>query len=348
MKQWLIKAIALVLGLAFLAAFPVHATEEGAAEETAAEESAEEADDESAGDAEESGDDGEDAEAEGADTEEEEEEEEEPDPLPMQGETVQLGDRLIPLNAVKIDLSGMNLSQYDMNAVFDRMPNLKKATLIGCGLSNDGYAALQDAHPGIRMIWEIKYATRKLRTDAVGWSTFRGMHGPMDLPMTDADTKYLKYCKDLIIVDLGHNYIRDISFVQYMPNLQLFIAVDNGGLWDLSMLKYCPQLRYIEIFVNRVSDLSVFKYMHQLEDVNISYNPIRSNEYLKDFPQLKKLWLEATGIPGNQVAELREIYPDAMIVNVGSGSVDQGWRAGPRYAAMRDLVWKNVPNDIYH
>ncbi|MBO4794250.1 MAG: hypothetical protein J5556_06775, partial [Deltaproteobacteria bacterium] len=43
--------------------------------------------------------------------------------------------------------------------------------MIGCGLSNDGYAELQDKHPGIRILWEIRYATRVLRTDAVGWST---------------------------------------------------------------------------------------------------------------------------------------------------------------------------------
>ena len=282
---------------------------------------------------------------------EEEAEEEEEEPYVFEGEdgnTVLLGERRIPLMAVKLNLSGMNLNPYNIDELFSRMPNLKYVEMIGCGLSNDAYAQLQDNHPGIRMIWEIRYATRVLRTDAVGWSTFRGMHGPMDLPMTDADTKYLKYCRDLICVDLGHNYIRDISFVQYMPNLQIFIAVDNGGLWDLSVLKYCPKLRYIEIFVNRVSDLSVFRYLHQLEDVNISYNPIRSNEYLKDLPHLQKLWLEATAIPGDQVQELRELYPGVPIVNVGSGSVDQGWRSGSHYIGMRDLIWKNVPNDVYH
>ena len=280
-----------------------------------------------------------------------EEEPEEEEPYVFEGEegnTVLLGERRIPLKAVKLNLSGMNLNPYNMDELFSRMPNLKRVEMIGCGLSNDAYAQLQDNHPGIRMIWEIRYATRVLRTDAVGWSTFRGMHGPMDLPMSDADTKYLKYCRDLICVDLGHNYIRDISFVQYMPNLQIFIAVDNGGLWDLSVLKYCPKLRYIEIFVNRVSDLSVFRYLHQLEDVNISYNPIRSNEYLKDLPHLQKLWLEATLIPGDQVQELRSIYPGIPIVNVGSGLVDQGWRSGSHYIGMRDLIWKNVTNDVYH
>ncbi len=283
----------------------------------------------------------------------EEPEEEEPDPFAAfeesrEGDTVLIGERRIPLNAVKLNLSGLNVNGYDMDALFSHMPNLKYVEMIGCGLSNDGYAQLQDNHPGIRILWEIRYSTRVLRTDAVGWSTFRGMHGPMDLPMSDADTKYLKYCRDLIAVDLGHNTIRDIGFVQYMPNLQIFIAVDNGGLWDLSVLKYCPKLRYIEIFVNRVSDLSVFRYLHQLEDVNISYNPIRSNEYLKDLPHLEKLWLEATLIPGDQVQELRQLYPNVMIVNVGSGSVDQGWRWGSHYIGMRDLVWKNEPNDVYH
>ncbi len=262
------------------------------------------------------------------------------------GNTLVFGDRLIPADARKLDLSGMDLKDYDTETLFKSMPKLESVRLIGCGLTNDGYAALQDKFPGIRMIWDIKLSRRSIRTDSVGYSSFRG--GALDQWMTDDDAKYLKYCRDMVAVDLGHNPVHDLSFLQYMPNLKILIMVDNRGLTDLSYLKYVPQLTYLEIFVNRVSDLSVFQYLHQMQDLNISYNPISSTEYLKDFPKLERLWMECTRVPYSEFQALGEIYPDVKRVYYGSGSVDQGWRVGSHYAAMRDIVKYNAENDIYY
>ena len=136
------------------------------------------------------------------------------------GNTIKLGDRLLPLNAREIDISGINLSECDMGSVFEQMPELKKVTMIDCGLENEDYAALQDKYPGIRMIWEIQFSRRKLRTDAVAFSTFRG--GALDQPFKDEDAYYLKYCRDMVGIDLGHNPVHDLSFLQYMHELELF------------------------------------------------------------------------------------------------------------------------------
>ncbi len=262
------------------------------------------------------------------------------------GNTISFAGRLIPRNAERLDLSGVDLKKCNVERLFDNMPDLRTVKLIGCGLSNDGYAALQDKYPRIRMIWDIQFSRRKLRTDSVGYSSFRG--GALDQWMTDADAKYLKYCKDMVAVDLGHNPVHDLDFLQYMPNLKILIMVDNHGLKDLTNLRYVPQLTYLEIFVNSVSDLSVFRNLHQMEDLNISYNPISSTEYLKDFPKLQRLWMESTRVPYNDFLELCELYPDATMVYYGSGSVDKGWRVGSHYNAMRAIVKDNEENDVYY
>ncbi len=281
-------------------------------------------------------------------TEEAEEESSDNTTGPVQGEgnTFSFGGRLIPLNAERLDLSGINLRNSNVDKLFDNMPNLKTVKLIDCGLSNDGYAALQDKFPRIRMIWDIQFSRRKLRIDSVGYSSFRG--GALDQWMTDEDAKYLKYCRDMVAVDLGHNPVHNLDFLQYMPNLKILIMVDNHGLKDLTNLRYVPQLTYFELFVNSVSDLSVFQNLHQMEDLNISYNPISSTEYLKDFPKLQRMWMESTRVPYDDFLELCEIYPDATMVYYGSGSVDKGWRVGSHYNAMRAIVKDNEENEVYH
>ncbi len=276
----------------------------------------------------------------------EESDDEVKDPVWGEGNTIVFAGRLIPANAERLDLSGINLMQWNVVKLFLNMPDLKTVKLINCGLSNDSYAKLQDAFPRIRMIWDIQLSRRKIRTDSVGYSSFRG--GALDQWMTDEDAKYLKYCKDMVAVDLGHNPVHDLSFLQYMPNLKILIMVDNHGLKDLTNLRYVPQLTYLEIFVNSVSDLSVFQNLHQMEDLNISYNPISSTEYLKDFPKLERLWMESTRVPYDDFLELCEIYPDATMVYYGSGSVDKGWRVGSHYNAMRAIVKDNEENEIYY
>lgn len=259
---------------------------------------------------------------------------------------VEVAGRTVLSTTRELDISGTDLKNFDLGAVIDAMPYLQKVTMINCGLDNAGYAALQDAYPYVRMIWEIKLTKRTLRTDAVGFSTL--IANESDGRLNDAECYYLKYCTDLVALDLGHNYLHDISFLEYMPNLKIFIIVDSGGLRDLSPLKNCPKLEYLEFFVNRVSDLSFLQYTPHIRELNISYNPIYSNEYLKNLPELEKLWCEATGIPAAQINELRAIYPNATIVNVGSGSVDQGWRQGRRWQAMRSILKENRVNDIFY
>ena len=142
-----------------------------------------------------------------------------------------------------------------------------------------------------------------------------------------------------------------------MPNLKILIMVDNSNgydangrinyISDFSVLKYCTKLRYLEIFCTNVSDLRFLKYCKEIEDLNISYTGVSSIKYLKKLPKLKRLWMEHTGVSYDDFLKLQKIYPDVEMVYYGTGSVDQGWRDGDRYWAMRDMVLNNRIHEIY-
>lgn len=276
-----------------------------------------------------------------------------PERQPSEPVPVRLGTLMeVMSDTEELDISGIDVSGLDMHSFFSEMTGLKRITMKDCGLDNDGYAALQEAHPNVRIIWNIQVQTYTIPTDAVGFSAL--LANEFQARLTDADCKYLKYCTDMVALDLGHHYITDLSFLAYMPKLRVLILVDNYSspgsgvrLSDISALKFVPQLRYLELFANNISDMSVLENLTELEDLNLCYNPVTTTEPIRALPNLQRLWIYATGIPAAELAQLREIYPDTQIVTSGTGSVDQGWRSGDHYNAMRSMVINNVIDDVY-
>lgn len=278
-----------------------------------------------------------------------------PSPTPTPVTEVRIGSTVIPLDAEEADISGEDLSGIDMGEVLSQLPALTRLTMIGCGMSNEEYATLQDAYPEIRMIWEIVLSHWTLRTDTVAFSTFKTTGD--DFFMHNDEAYYLKYCTDMVALDLGHNFVSDLSFLQYMPNLQILILVDNVKEWDppgprhtitdLSMLRFVPKLKYLEFFANNIQDFSFLQYLPDLEDVNMSYTGLRSIEYLRDKPHLERLWIEHTHITYDQYTELTQLYPAAKIVLYGEGSIDQGWRSGAHYSIMRSMFRENYVDEHY-
>ena len=69
---------------------------------------------------------------------------------------VYLGDLCVLSDVSTLDLSGVDLSGLDVGAFFDSLPELKQVRMKDNGLGNADYAELQDTHPGIRIIWDLK------------------------------------------------------------------------------------------------------------------------------------------------------------------------------------------------
>ena len=249
-------------------------------------------------------------------------------------------------DAAELDLSGHDLAGLgiDLYEIFGLLPNLTRVDLCKTGFTNAEYAALQDTFPDIRMIWEIVWHHWTFRTDVVAFSTMKTCAQTFFL--YDEDAQYLRYCTDLVALDLGHNRVHDWSFLQYMPNLKILIAVDNQ-VKDLSWIKYTPKLEYLEFFVGYVTDLSFLQYTPNLKDLNISYNRVSDATYLYNLPNLERLWMEHTRIPYRDYQQLKATYPDAKIVRNGEGSIDQGWRTHERYYAMRDMFKNNYVHELF-
>ncbi len=267
--------------------------------------------------------------------------------------TVELCGMEVSSEETELDISGIEITDIeDFEKRIKLLGKLVYIDMCDCGLTNEQMEQLKNDFPSIKFVWKVTLGLWTIRTDTVAFSTLKD--GTITYRLTNEDCKVLKYCTDMVALDLGHNKVTDLSFLEYMPELKILILVDNWltdtqspYLYDLSMLKYCPKLMYLEFFVGDVSDISVFDYLPNLVDLNISYNPISDVSHLLNFTKLERLYIEHTSLTEQDYELLKETYPDAYIVYYGEGSVDQGWREHERYFAMIDMFHNNYVNDLF-
>lgn len=237
------------------------------------------------------------------------------------------------------------------------LPNLTKLVMCNCGLSNEQMEQLIAAHPTVKFVWLIKVGGWEMRTDVKAFSkgnrkTFEGGEylGKGKTNFTSEDIEPLKYCTDLIALDLGHgSRITDLSVLQYLPKLRFLILAMNR-ITDISALTYCPDLEYLEIFQNYIGDWSPLLSLKKLTHLNCSTNYGKDANgdrtypdwtVLKQMTQLQRVWIIRSGLGDSEMADLRAALPNAVINNVGSHSTSEGWRDNALYREMQDLF--NLP-----
>lgn len=260
---------------------------------------------------------------------------------------------LYPYDTTEIDISGKAIENIEeLCEAFSMLEFLEYVDMCDCGLSNEQMEMISNRFPKVKFVWKVTMGLWTIRTDCVAFSTLKD--GTINYRLTNEDVKVLKYCTDMVALDLGHNKVTDISFLQYMPNLKILILVDNRVegysdvyIDDLSYLKYVPELEYLEFFVGSVSDISFLQYTPNLVDLNISYNPISDVTYLLNLPKIERLWCEHTNLTVEDYELLKQTYPNAQVVYYGEGSVDQGWRTHDRYFAMIDMYHNNYVHDLF-
>lgn len=237
------------------------------------------------------------------------------------------------------------------------LPNLTKLVMCNCGLSNEQMETLIAAHPNVKFVWLIKVGGWEMRTDVKAFSkgnrkTFDGgaYVGKGKTNFTSEDIAPLKYCTDLIALDLGHgSRITDLSVLQYLPKLR-FLIVAMNQITSIEDLKYCPDLEYLEIFQNFIGDWSPLLSLTKLTHLNCSTNYGKDADgkrtfpdytILKQMPQLQRIWIIRSGLDETQLADLRAALPNAVINNVGTHSTSDGWRDNDLYREMQGLF--NLP-----
>ena len=260
--------------------------------------------------------------------------------------------------ATEADISNIPVESVEsVSQKLALLPNLTKLVMCNCGLTNEQMETLIAAHPSVKFVWLIKVGGWEMRTDVKAFSkgnrkTFDGgaYVGKGKTNFTSEDIEPLKYCTDLIALDLGHgSRITDLSVLQYLPKLRFLILAMNR-ITDISALTYCPELEYLEIFQNYIGDWSPLLSLKKLTHLNCSTNYAKDADGNRTFPdytvlkqmtQLERLWIIRSGLDTEQLEDLRAALPNTEINNIGSHSTSNGWRDNDKYAEMQGLF--NLP-----
>lgn len=246
---------------------------------------------------------------------------------------VHIGTNSYPDDTQEVDISGLKLESIqkakDYAAYF---PECTKLIMTDCGFDDETMAQFrEEMRDQYKVVWTVYFTDKcKARTDETSFMPikqgewyFQNKHvGP------------LKYCEDMIAVDLGHSRVRDIDFAAYMPHLKYLILADTD-VRDLTPLSNCKELIWLEVGWDAIESYEPLLGCTALEDLNIG-RTFADPEPISKMTWLKNLWCMERS-DAVQYA-WRQALPNTNIVGKGTDVIAYGWRKLPNYYKMRDAL----------
>jgi len=234
----------------------------------------------------------------------------------------------------QLDLTGIPMTVEQIEAALPYLPNVTFIDMTDCGISNEEMDALNRRHENVKIVWTVDIGPYfRLRTDATYF-----MPTKEGIFVSDEIIYNLRYCTDMIAIDLGHKKITNIDFVAFMPHLKYLLLCETL-ITDLTPLTGLTELVYLELFLTRPKDLSPLLTLTALEDLNLHYTRGDVN-IIAQMTWLKNLWWgnnQGARLTWDQQQMLREAIPGCNFNFTSPSSTGGGWRELPNYYAQRDI-----------
>ena len=234
-----------------------------------------------------------------------------------------------------LDLTGIPMTVEEMDAVLPYLLNLTYVDMTDCGISNEEMEALNNRYEDVKIVWTVILGRNyRMRTDATFFHPVQFNYYPK------GDELYnLRYCHDLIMLDVGHMPINDCEFVAFMPHLKYLILAETP-VHDLTPLTGLKELVFLELFIMQIDDLSPLVTLTALEDLNLHYTSGDPN-IIAQMTWLKNLWwnhVDHLHLTWAQMEMLREAIPGCNFDFECGSSTGGIWRTLPNYYAQRDAA----------
>lgn len=240
-------------------------------------------------------------------------------------------------DSTEIDLTGCPVTVAEAEKMLPYFPLLEKLDMSDCGIPDEEMEALNLHHPEVSIVWTLKIGEVRTRTDAVYFYPAESNYYP-----TNAEMTKLRYCHDLVAIDIGHTRATDCEFLWHTPKVRYLILADTG-ITDITPVGNLKDLIYLELFNLKTKDYSPLLNCTKLQDLNIGTTHA-DPEPLSKMTWLHNLqWHRADQDPATKEAVLKlpeqlpdtnvELYPRKKARNIGGG-----WRYIPNYYVFRDII----------
>ncbi len=233
-----------------------------------------------------------------------------------------------------LDLTGIPMTVEEMDAVLPYLLNLTYVDMTDCGISNEEMDALNRRYEDVKIVWTVLLGGwYRIRTDVTAFMPAKEGFFPKGNMLAN-----LRYCTDMIAIDVGHMEITNIDFVAYMPHLQYLLLCETH-ISDLTPVTGLEELIYLELFMTAPKDLSPLVTLTALQDLNLNY-VAGDPEIIAQMTWLKNLWwnhLNYYRLTYEEQQMLREAIPGCNFNFDSQSSTGGGWRQLPNYYAQRDI-----------
>ena len=254
-------------------------------------------------------------------------------PVTAFGKTFSLADKTV-------DLSGISMKKrlQELEDLLPYLGGIKELYLDNCGLSNEQLAELRSQYTTPKIVWLVKIGAYTCHTNDVMIKFSAGENKTLN----DKDVTALKYCNEIRFLDLGHNHLKHIDFVSYMPDLEVCIIAVNY-LHDINGIENCKKLEYCEFLSGIIKDISPLAACTELKHLNVAYNVIDDISPLYGLTKLERLWISRNNIPKEQIEHIRELLPNCEINTTTHNPTGEGWRVNPRYDLLKEqFIYENT------
>lgn len=215
-------------------------------------------------------------------------------------------------------------------------PNLEKVDMTNCGFDNETMAAFrEEKREEYKVVWTVQCGKLAVRTDETAFIPVK--HSVYYF--LDKDAYNLRYCEDMVALDIGHMAVKDLSFLEYMPHLKYLILAHTTVL-DISPLASCKELVFLELDWTAIKDYEPLLGCTALEDLNLGLT-YGDAEIIAQMTWLKNLWwnnVEHKRLTWEEQQMLREAIPDCYFNFISPSSTGGKWRQLPNYYAQRDAA----------
>lgn len=244
-------------------------------------------------------------------------------------------------DAREVDVSGMDFPSLtaaeNMASCFPKLEKfiMSNCTVGGKTIDNDDMADFRERmRSSYKVVWTVQCGRLSVRTDDTTFMPTR----EHEYYFLDSMAGNLKYCEDMICIDIGHHKVKDISFVRYMPHLKYLILTDTA-VQDISPVAELKELIFLELTFGIVRDYTPLLQCTALEDLNMD----KLDYYADPTPIYQMTWLKTLFWHrcNTQVQQkLAEALPNTHLDFTGTttNSVHTGWRNLQNYYDMRDLL----------
>lgn len=230
----------------------------------------------------------------------------------------------------EIDLSEKKLRDLEkLTREMAYFPDAERVFLGKSSLDNETLADYREQmRKSFKVVWTVELGEKlTARTDD---TTFMPVRERVYY-FNDEEAYNLRYCEDMVCIDIGHMSIHNIDFVEYMPKLK-YLILAHTQLQYIEPIRSCKNLVFLELDWAPIRDLSPLVECTALEDLNVG-NVYCSFEPLMEMPWLKNLWMIGSGKSAYQISQA---LPDTKVQAAGNATVAAGWRDLPNYYDMRD------------